>query len=130
MQFARFVPTMFHDRFAKADVDIYGKKHIGSLRAVYDVIAKVTSGEVQAKDMKAYIESLDPVTRKRFNSGLRGFGMTTLALFVGETFNLNTANEVAGDANYYVNKEKLEFKMMPSMIRSLHNILSSFWPGN
>lgn len=130
MQFSRFIPTMFYDRFAKEDINIYGEKHIGSLRAVYDVVAKFTSGEIPMSKYKEYINSMDIETRARFYSGLRGLAMVSVALIAGEALNFGAARELAGDANYLVNADKLEFKMMPSAVRTIADMLSVFAPGS
>ena len=130
MQFSRFIPTMFYDRFAKEDINIYGEKHIGSLRAVYDVVAKFTSGEIPMSKYKEYIDAMDIETRARFYSGLRGLAMVSVALIAGEALNMGAARELAGDANYLVNADKLEFKMMPSAVRTIADMLSVFAPGS
>jgi hypothetical protein len=128
MQFSRFIPTMFHDRFAKEDIDIYGKEHVGNLRSVWHLISRVLSGETPPKDIASYRANLSPEMRRRFDSGLRGIGITSLAMFVGSTFNVETANELTGDANYLINSDKLEFKIMPSVGRTIYNATSSLIP--
>lgn len=127
MQFARFIPTMFEDRFSKKDINIYGKEHIGSLRLVWDVLSRVVSGEIPPKDIKKYRAQMSPEMRQRFDSGLRGLGMTSLAMFVGSAFNYETANDLTGDANYLINGEKLEYKLMPSTVRTTHDAISSLF---
>jgi len=129
MQFSRFIPTMFHDRFSKQDIDIYGNEHIGSLRAVWHLIYRVISGEVAPKDIPAYRAKMTPAIRARFDSGLKGLAMVTLAAFVGEAFNSQTANQLTGDANYLFNRSKLEFKIMPGFIRTTHDGISSLMPN-
>lgn len=128
MQFARFIPTMFYDRWAKEDINIYGEKHIGSLRTVKDLVEKVISGDIDISQLKSYRANLDPETRKQFDSALRGFAMMSVAIFVGQSFNVNTANELTGDANYLVNMDKLEHKLVPSSIQTLSNISKSLYP--
>jgi len=128
MQFARFIPTMFYDRWAKEDINIYGEKHIGSLRTVKDLVEKVISGDLPISQFKTYRANLDPETRKQFDSALRGFAMMSVAIFVGQAFNLETANELTGDANYLVNLDKLEHKFVPSSVQTLNNIGKSLYP--
>lgn len=128
MQFARFIPTMFYDRWAKEDINIYGEKHIGSLRTVKDLVEKVISGDLPISQFKTYRANLDPETRKQFDSALRGFAMMSVAIFVGQSFNIDTANELTGDANYLVNLDKLEHKFVPSSVQTLNNIGKSLYP--
>ena len=123
MQFSRFIPTMFHDRFAKQDIDIYGKENIGALRAVYEMVSKVHS--MNPKDYMAYRKSLSPDMRKRLDSGLKGLAMSGL---IG-AYALETGNRFAEstylDANYYMNFDKLAFKLKPSAVRSTQNLIDS-----
>jgi hypothetical protein len=91
------------------------------MRIVSDLIYKVMSGEVPPNKIAEFRNNMTPAMRKRFDSGLRGFAMTSLAAFVGATFNVDTANQLTGDANYLFNQDKLEFKLMPSAIRTIHN---------
>jgi hypothetical protein len=128
LQFSRFIPTMFYDRFSKEDINIYGQKHVGSLRAVATPIWKVMTGEITPEQFAKYRSSLDPLTKQRFDSGLRGLAMVTLALFAAENFNSGIAKGIANDANYLVNSEKLEYKAMPSLIRTIHELLRPLMP--
>lgn len=125
MQFSRFIPTIAYDRFAKEDINIYGQKHIGSLRAVWEPIAKYVSGEADIKTLKSYRANLDAETRARFDSGLRGLAMVSVAILGGVMFDSNYARELAGDANYLFNQEKLEFKLFPSSARTIVNLAES-----
>ena len=120
MQFSRFVPTMFNDRFAKKDIDIYGNEKIGSLRAVYDMVKLVISGNLKPSEINAYKNSLSKSEKEAFEAGLRGMAMTTLAAFVAVSFGNELAADLVGDANYAINPEKLEYKMVPSVVRNIH----------
>ena len=123
MQFSRFIPTMMHDRFAKHDVDIYGKEYIGSLRMLGKTIADVQS--MKPKDYVAYRKSLSPEMRARLDSGLKGLAMSGLiGAFAIETGN-QLANNTYWDANYYMNFDKLKFKMVPSAVRTTENLVES-----
>jgi hypothetical protein len=128
MQFSRFIPTMVYDKFAKEDVNIYGEKHIGSLTAVWEMIAKFTGGEIPIGQLGAYRAGLEPQIRARFDAGLKGLAMISVAIIAGETMNLGVARELTGDANYLVNTSKLEFKAMPSSVRTILNMLSGLAP--
>ena len=101
LQFSRYIPTLFYDQFAKGDIDIYGKEHIGSYRAVGKYIQKVVRGEISAKEMFKYRDSLSPYERKRFNQGLIGFGM--LAVFQG----LNIAGDSSSNGGFFADANPL-----------------------
>lgn len=101
LQFSRYIPTLFYDQFAKGDIDIYGKEHIGSYRAVGKYIQKVVRGEVSVAEMFKYRDSLSAYERKRFNQGLIGFGM--LAVFQG----LNVAGHEMGDRGFFADANPL-----------------------
>lgn len=132
MQFSRFIPTMFYDRFAKEDINIYGQRHIGSLRAVWEPVAKFVGGEISVDELRAYRQKLkdtDPEKLARFDSGLKGMAMVSIAMIAGKALNLGVANELVGDANYLVNHEKLEYKMFPSSFRTVKDLLSPLVPN-
>jgi len=129
MQFSRFIPTMVYDKLGKEDVNIYGEKHIGSLTAVWEMIAKFTGGEIPIGQLGAYRAGLEPQIRARFDAGLKGLAMVSVAIIAGQSLNANVANELVGDANYLVNTSKLEFKAMPSALRTIVNMLKSFAPS-
>lgn len=123
MQFGRFIPTMWYDRFAKEDIDIYGRYHVGSLRKVGEVISKMMSGEISTKEFVRYRAQLPKEQREILDAGLRGMAITTVAMLLGSIFNINTLNEMTGDANYLFNQDKMERKIMPSTVRTTMNLL-------
>ena len=136
MQFARFLPTMFYDRFGKEDIDIYGKTTIGSLRALKDTVMKVRS--LNPKAYKDYMDQLkkdNPEKHDRVVSGLKGLAMSTVIgafAFGGyentETSNSNSqAKSLFWDTNYYANPSKLAFKVVPSAARNTGNIVDSMF---
>ena len=113
LQFSRFLPTMFQDRFAKEDVNIYGRKNIGTLRAVAKMVRYVYNNP---KDFVKYRNSLDEDQRRKLDAGLRGAAMSTVISMIGTQS--ETANELFWDANYYMNFDKLLKKMVPPTVRS------------
>lgn len=123
MQFSRFIPTMVYDRFAEEDINIYGKKHIGSLRAVYQEVIKIMTGEIKPGQLKAYLDAMDPQYRERVLSGLKGMAMVSLAMLAGQTLNSNYMTELGYDANYLFNDEKLAYKIIPSSVNTLIDVL-------
>ena len=123
LQFSRFIPTMFYDRFAKEDVDIYGRTHVGSLRLVGHVVSQIFSGQMSPKEYVAYRNKLSPEKRAILDSGLRGMAITAVAIFAGQSLDINTLNEMTGDANYLINTDKLEWKIMPSAVRTIYNMM-------
>jgi len=117
MQFNRFLPTMFWDRFAKEDVDIYGKEHIGTLRAVGNGLREAV-GKMSPKEFINYRNSLSPELQKQFDSGLKGVGLSMVALMLGYGLNSEISKELYWDANYYANAEGLLYKGVPSVLRT------------
>ena len=124
LQFSRFIPTMFHDRFAKKDVNIYGKENIGTLRAVGDMVRHV------ANDPKKYVEyrnSLSPEARKKLDSGLKGMAMASIISIIGATTESDTANNLFWDTNYYWNHPKLSSKMVPAPVQTTRNLVNDLF---
>ena len=126
MQFSRFIPTMVNDRFAKQDIDIYGNEHIGSLRMLFKTISDVHS--MNPKDYIEYRKKLQqesPELAKRLDSGLIGLAMSGL---IG-AYAINTGNKFAEqsywDTNYYMDLDKIEFKMVPSAVRTTKSLIES-----
>ena len=122
MQFNRFIPTMFHDRFAKRDVNIYGKETVGTLRAVSDMVRYVAN---HPTEYIAYRNSLSPEERKKLDSGLKGMAMASIISLAGTTF--DKAGELFWDTNYYMNYPKLTSKMVPSPIQSINNLTGNLF---
>jgi hypothetical protein len=82
---------------------------------------------VKPSEIKAHIESLSDYEKQRLFSALRGMSIITLAAFVGQTFNVDTANELTSDANYVLNYEKLEYKMVPSIFRTIYDLIKTLF---
>ena len=122
LQFARFIPTMVHDRFAKKDVNIYGKEHIGSLRAVGNMLRYVYNNP---KDFVEYRNSLSVDERARLDSGLRGAAMSTVISML--TSASDTANDLFWDANYYWNHPKLAKKLIPAPLQTTTNLVNQLF---
>lgn len=124
LQFSKFIPTMVHDRFAKEDINIYGKKNIGTLRAVGKMIRNVVNNP---DGFKAYRDSLKPEEKQKLDSGLRGLSMATLLSLFNASTGSETGNALFWDTNYYWNHPKLQNKLTPSAIRSTQNLLDSMF---
>ena len=122
LQFSRFIPTMFHDRFAKADVNIYGKDTIGTLTAVKDMVQYVVNNP---KDFVRYRNSLSPEARKKLDSGLKGMAMASIISIVGATTESDTANQLFFDTNYYWAHPNLSNKAVPAAIQTTRNLVNS-----
>ena len=125
MQFAKFIPTMVHDRFSQRDVNIYGREHIGSLRAVGHTLRALINNP-DGKGMMEYYNDLSPAEQERVKSGLRGMAMSTLIGF-GALAGSKMADDLYWDTNYYFNHEALEYKMIPSAIRNTENMVGSIF---
>ena len=120
LQFSRFIPTMVHDRFAKEDVNIYGRETIGTMTAVGKMLRYVLNNP---KDFVAYRNSLTDEQRNKLDAGLRGVAMSTIIGLASQTS--ETANDLFWDANYYWNYPKLSGKMIPSTVQSVNNLVGS-----
>lgn len=113
LQFSRYIPTLFYDQFATKDVNIYGKKHIGSYRAVGDVIQKVVRGEVKPTEFFEYRKNLDAYDRKRLDQGLIGFGMLSLMWGLNISGDEHGHNKYFADSNPLLDLDKMESKLTP-----------------
>lgn len=120
LQFSRFIPTMVHDRFAKEDVNIYGRETIGTLRAVSKMVKYVVNNP---SDFVRYRNTLSEEQRNKLDSGLKGLAMSTILSLASSTS--DTANDLFWDANYYWNHPKLAGKITPSAIDSTRSLISS-----
>jgi len=124
MQFARFIPTMYHDRFSKSNIDIYGNKHEGSLRKVFGVTSKMLSGGISPRQFAEYRRNLSKEDRRILDSGLRGIAATTFASFMAVGLGTHMFDEFIGDSNYVFNIDKLEYKVIPSVARTALNVVN------
>ena len=125
LQFSRFIPTMFHDRFGKEDVNIYGKTHIGSLRAVGDMVKYVVNNPKEFVEYRKAIYKKDPALGKRLDSGLKGLAMSTvIGMLASES---EAASGLYGDINYYINHPKLAGKLTPPALQTTQNLLSGLF---
>lgn len=113
LQFSRYIPTLFYDQFATKDVNIYGKKHIGSYRAVGDAIQKVVRGEVKPTEFLEYRKNLDSYDRKRLDQGLIGFGMLSLMWGLNMSGDEHGSNKYFADSNPLLDLDKMESKLTP-----------------
>ena len=111
LQFSRYIPTLFYDQFATKDVNIYGKKHIGSYRAVGDVIQKVVRGEIKPTEFFEYRKNLDAYDRKRLDQGLIGFGMLSLMWGLNISGDEHGSNKYFADSNPLLDLDKMESKL-------------------
>jgi hypothetical protein len=117
LQFSKFLPTMFYDRFGKEDVNIYGKKTIGSLTAVKKMVQYVVNNP---KDFVRYRNSLDKDMRGRLDEGLKGMVMS--AVIGGVSLSTGIGEAAFNDVNYYWNSEKLGGKLTPPLVKTINNM--------
>ena len=122
LQFSKFLPTMVHDRFSKEDINIYGKEHIGSLRAVGKMVRYVYN---RPEGFVEYRKNLSPEQRARLDSGLKGMAISAVAGMAGMALQNDTANDLFWDSNYYFNFNKLENKAIPPAIQTTTNLMNS-----
>jgi hypothetical protein len=122
LQFSRFIPTMVHDRFAREDVNIYGRETIGTMTAVGKMLKYVLNNP---KEFVAYRKSLSEDQRRRLDSGLKGVGMSAIISMLASSS--DTMSGLFWDVNYYWNYPKLTGKMIPAPVRSVDNLVGSLF---
>lgn len=123
MQYAKFIPTMFHDRFAKRDVNIYGREHIGSLRASGDMLRYAVNNP---EGVKEYYKGLSNEEKDRLKSALRGFGMSVIIASLAGAGN-NASKSLFWDSNYYYDIDRLKSKLVPGAIKSTENLVNELF---
>lgn len=133
MQFSRHIPSNFRERFAREDVNMYGRKQIGSLRQFYNTVNDVFSKRMSVSDFKEYRESLEPHKKEALDQAVRGMALVALAGFItvntdegGKLSPNNISSELVGDANIYVNAEKMGWKTLPPAVRSAYYIMDKY----
>ena len=122
LQFSRFIPTMVHDRFAKEDVNIYGRETIGTMTAVGKALRFVLNNP---KEFVSYRKSLTKEQRRRLDSGLKGVGMAAVIAMLATTS--GTASSLFWDVNYYWNYPKLTSKLTPAPVRSINGLMNGLF---
>ncbi len=123
LQFSRYIPTLFYDQFAKEDINIYGKKHMGTYTAVGKTIQKGIRGDWTPGKFFEYRRGLDEYERKRLDQGLMGFGM--IATMWGLDFVGHKAGESGffADANPLLNADKMQSKLVPRSALMVENMV-------
>ena len=125
LQFSRFIPTMFHDRFAKEDVNIYGKKNIGTLTSVGKMVRAVVNNPAEFVAYRKNLYKQSPEMGRKLDSGLKGMAMATiLSVLAAES---DVADSLFWDTNYYWNHPKLASKMVPPAMQTGENLMSGLF---
>ena len=122
MQFARYIPTMYHDQFGKEDIDLHGNKHMGTYTALYKTIQKGVTGEWTPKTFMEYRNSLDAYEKKRLNQGLIGFGMLSVMWGAGVVGHRAANNGFFANANPILNPHIMKSKFMPRSMLMIQNL--------
>ena len=113
LQFARYIPTMFHDQFGKDDIDLHGNRHMGTYTALYKTIQKGVTGEWTPASFIKYRNSLDEYEKRRLTQGLIGFGMLSVMWGAGAMGHSAGRSGFFADANPILNPDKMQSKMIP-----------------
>ena len=124
MQFSRFIPTTFYDKFSKEDIDRYGNYNVGSYRKFYQEIQKGIDGRWTPKQFVNYIKNLDSAEQKRFYAGMAGFGMVALGL--AGTYAIGENKLVTGlmsDDNVFADFDRMQNKLVPPAVSMVQNII-------
>lgn len=123
LQFSRYLPTMAYDRMAKKDINRYGRLHMGSYVAMYEPIQKIINGEMSTKDFVKYYRELEPDQKKRFDSGIIGFGFMATLLGIQQIgIDNKYADDLYWDANSLVNFDKLQNKLKPAGVAMIDQL--------
>lgn len=123
MQFSRYLPTMFYDRMAKEDINIYGKKHMGSYTAIYKNVQKVMTGEVSLKDFATYRKGLDVGEREKLDSGLIGFGFMSFLVALNSFSPTKIGQDLFQDSNALLDFDKISKKTTPASFKMLDQLI-------
>lgn len=123
MQFSRWIPTSFYDKFAQEDINRYGQYYVGSYRKVYKTVQKAVDGSWSYSNFKAYRDSLEAPERRRLDAGLAGFGLSALLLGANSAFNINAFDKLVSDENMFADFDKLQNRLIPPAINIANNIL-------
>ena len=125
MQFSRFIPTTFYDKFSKEDIDRYGNYNVGSYRKFYQEIQKGIDGRWTPKQFVNYIKNLDPAEQKRFYAGMAGFGMVALGLAGTYALGENKlVTELMSDDNVFADFDRMQNKLVPPAVSMVQNIIN------
>ena len=123
LQFSRYLPTMAYDRLGKKDIDRYGKIHVGAYRAVWEPIQKMITGNMTTAEFKQYYDSLDPEEKRRFDAGIKGFGMMTLLVGAQQAVGHSEyADDLFWDANAIFDYDKLKWKTTPPQVAMIEQL--------
>jgi hypothetical protein len=140
MQFSRHLPTQIRERFAKDDVDMNGKKYVGSLRQVGRSAIEIFNNGMTPAKLKEYFDSLETYQQEALMSGLRGAALMAMLGFVagntnedskmlgGRTDASSIASGVMNDANSHFDYDKMSLKAIPPAIRSAATVMKGLNP--
>ena len=119
------MPTMAYDRLAKEDIDRYGRKHIGAYRAVWKPIQRMINGDMKLSEFQDWYKGLDADEKRRFDSGIKGFGFMTVLLGAQQVVGQNEyADGLYWDANTLVDYDKLKWKTTPPSVAMIDQLTS------
>ena len=122
MQFNRYIPTMFNTMFGKEDVDIYGKKTIGTYTAVYKTIQKGVTGEWSPMQFSKYFDSLNDEEKKKFKTGLMSLGVISALAAVNTFANSDSINKMISDSHIVLDTDRLAGRFVPRSYLAMEDI--------
>lgn len=123
MQFSRWIPTNFYDKFAQEDINRYGEYYIGSYRKVYNTVQQAVDGRWSYKDFSAYRNSLPVAERRRLDAGLMGFGLSTVLIAGNSVLGIDAIDKAVADENVFADPLRLKYKLTPPAIAMTESIL-------
>lgn len=123
LQFSRYIPTLFYDQFGKDDINIYGKRHMGTYTALGKTVQKGIRGEWSPTKFFEYRKNLESYERKRLDQGLMGFGMLSLMFGLDYAGHKGGESGFFADANPLMNADKMESKFTPRSMIMIENMM-------
>ena len=123
MQFSRYLPTNFYDKFSQEDINRYGEYYVGSYRKVYKTVQKAVDGRWDYKRFRDYRNTLNDAEKRGLDAGLMGFGLTALMIGANTVFNIGAVDKLVADENIFADFDRLQNKLIPPAISMTENLL-------
>ena len=122
MQFNRYIPTMFNTLFGKKDIDIYGKKTMGTYTAVYETIQKGVTGVWTPAKFSEYYRNLEDGEKKKLTSGLMSFGLISGLAAVNQFSNNAVVDKLISDSHVILDADRLAGRLVPRSVLAIDDI--------
>lgn len=122
MQFNRYIPTMFNTLFGKKDIDIYGKKTMGTYTAVYETIQKGITGVWTPRKFRDYYINLEDGEKKKLTTGLMSLGLISGLAAVNQFSNNAVVDKLISDSHIVLDTDRLAGRLVPRSVLAIDDI--------